>query len=122
MSDDLEAANVEFTVSMKNNYEFRRLYSKGKSAATSRIVIYCRPMKRPKSHLGITVSTKLGKAVRRNRVRRRLKEIYRLNECRLAPGYDIVLVARVRSVDAEYRRLEADFLYLAEKLGLMKQE
>jgi len=112
---------MEFTVSMKNNYEFRSLYRKGRSAATPRLVVYCRPVRRRESHLGITVSTKLGKAVRRNRIRRRLREIYRLNEHRLVPGRDVVIVARMRSAEAGYHELEADFLRLAGKLGLLKE-
>lgn len=53
------------------------------------------PEKRPfRNRLGLTVSTKVGCAVVRNRVRRRLREIYRLNEDMLTSGVDIVVVAR----------------------------
>jgi ribonuclease P protein component len=49
------------------------------SAATPHLVVYCRKNRRGQSRLGLTVSAKLGKAVvRRNRVRRRFREIYRL--------------------------------------------
>ena len=58
----------------------------------------------------------------RNRVRRRLREIYRLNERRFCAGYDIVVVARGRSVSADYRRLEREFLRAAAGLGLLKKE
>ena len=72
--------------------------------------------------MGYTVSNKLGCAVIRNRVRRRLREIYRLNERRFRPGYDIVVVARGRSVSAAYGRLERDFLRAAAALGLLVKE
>ena len=107
-----------YTCSIKHNYEFRRLYSSGKSAATGLIAIYCRRNRQGVSQLGITVSTKVGKAVVRNRIRRRLKEIYRLHEPVLRRGFDIVVVARVKSRDATYRQLEADFLRLLDKLDL----
>lgn len=110
---------MEFTDSIKNNYEFRRLYAKGMSAATSRVVVYLRKNRTGCNRLGITVGTKLGKAVVRNRIRRRLREIYRTNEHRLARGYDIVIVARGRSRDSEYREIEADFIRLAGKMGLL---
>lgn len=109
---------MEFTQSLKNNFAFRRLYAKGKHAVSSTMVIYCRKNKLSKNQLGITVSTKIGKAVVRNRVRRRLHEIYRQNEFRLAKGYDIVIVARGAGRYVTYGRLEADFLSLTAKLGL----
>ena len=69
--------------------------------------------------MGITVTGKLGKAVQRNRVRRRLREIYRLNADKLQKGYDLVIVARVRSRDAEYRQLDAAYLNALSRLGLL---
>ena len=86
------------------------------------MVIYCRKNKLSKNQLGITVSTKIGKAVVRNRVRRRLREIYRLQEDKLLPGYDIVVVARVRAVHSKYAVLERDFLRLAKKLQLLSPQ
>ena len=84
------------------------------------MVLYCRRNRVQKNRLGITVSTKIGKAVVRNRIRRRLREIYRLQEEKVQPGYDIVLVARTRSRYAEYSMLERDFIRLAKKLKIMK--
>lgn len=111
---------MKFTDSLKNNYEFRRLYAKGESARSPWMVLYCRRNRVQKNRLGITVSTKIGKAVVRNRIRRRLREIYRLQEEKVQPGYDIVLVARTRSRYAEYSMLERDFIRLAKKLKIMK--
>ena len=109
---------MKYTVSLKNNYEFRRLYSKGESAVSAYEVVYCRRNNTGCNRLGFTVSTKLGKAVVRNRIRRRYREIYRLNEDKLKRGYDIVIVARSKSKDAEFTRLEADFIKLCKKLGI----
>lgn len=110
---------LEFSTSLKENYEFRRLYSKGKSALTPNLVLYARTRRAPFNRVGITVSAKLAGAVQRNRVRRRLREIYRLNESKLRRGCDMVIVVRGRGVSAPYRALEADFLQLAGKLGLL---
>ena len=107
---------MKFTVSLKENRVFRRLYAKGKSAVAPTMVLYCRRNGRRESRLGLTTGTKLGHAVVRNKVRRRLREIYRLHEDRFAPGYDIVVVARVRAVHSSYAVLERDFLRLAKKL------
>ncbi|MCL2568056.1 MAG: ribonuclease P protein component [Oscillospiraceae bacterium] len=109
---------MQFTSSIRQNYEFRRLYNAGKSTATGLLAVYCRPNRRGANRLGITVGTKVGNAVVRNKVRRRLKEIYRLHEAEVRRGFDIVIVARVKSPSATYRQLEADFLRTVDKLGL----
>ena len=105
--------------SLKYNYEFRRLYSRGKSVATANLVVYCRKNGRKENRLGITVSTKYGKAVRRNKVRRRLREICRLNQEKITCGHDLVIVVRMKSRDVPYARLEADFLAACEQLGIL---
>jgi len=111
---------MEFTKSLTKNHEFRRLYNKGKSAASKFVVVYCIRNNEPENRLGITVSTKLGGAVQRNRIRRRLKEVYRLNEQALRKGYNIVLVARSGSRYAGWSELESSVLSLFVKLGLIK--
>lgn len=113
---------MQNTVTLKKNYEFRRLYAKGKSAVMPALVIYARKNKSASNRVGFTVTTKLGHAVVRNRVRRRLREIYRLNELRIRPGTDLVIVARSRSTGAAYKDLERDFLRACEKLGLLLPE
>ena len=107
---------------IKKNSDFRRLYSKGKSAVTPYLVLYCRRNRLGTNRVGFTVSAKLGHAVVRNRVRRRYREIYRLNQPDLAPGWDLILVARGRSVDAEYAAMNAAFRKACAKLGLLKEE
>ena len=111
---------MKFTTTLNKNHEFKRLYNKGKSAASQCVVVYCRRTGGNENRIGFTVSTKIGGAVQRNRVRRRLKEIYRLNEARLKPGYDIVIVARVRSRFIGYHEMESSLLNLFRKLNIMK--
>ena len=106
---------MKYTVSLKENRVFRRLYAKGRSAVSPTMVLYCRKNGRRENRLGLTTGTKLGHAVVRNRVRRR-------QEHRLSPGYDIVVVARVRAVYSRYAELERDFLRLAKKLQLLSPQ
>ncbi len=110
------------TTSLKENHLFRRAYNKGKTAADGRLALYARHNGQKGNRLGFTVSTKLGHAVVRNRVRRRLREIYRLNEDKLKAGLDMVVVARVRAAFSDYHQLEKSFLKLADKLDLLKKE
>ena len=113
---------MNFTVSLKYNNVFRRLYAKGKSQVTPHLALYARKNGSRQNRLGITVGTKLGKAVTRNRVRRRLREIYRIHEPSFLPGYDLVVVARVRAVYARYDELERSFLKAARGLGLLEDK
>lgn len=109
-----------FTDTLKKNYEFRRLYAKGKSAVTPFLVVYARQARRETRRVGFTVSNKLGKAVVRNRVRRRLREIYRLHEAEFVPGAELVVVARGRAVGAQYRQLERAMLDACKRLGVWR--
>jgi len=113
---------MQFSKSLKLNHLFRRLYQKGKSAANKYLVIYCRRNGSSENRIGYTVSSKLGHAVVRNRVRRRLREIYRLHEDQFRPGWDLVVVVRSRAVDAPYKKLEGAYLSLAGKLDLLRKE
>lgn len=110
---------MKHTVALKQNHEFRRLYNKGKSAVSPYFAVYCRKNRREVSRLGITTGVKLGNAVKRNRVRRRIRELYRTNEGRILPGYDIVVVARTRAIYARYSDLERSFLQLLKKVEML---
>ncbi len=112
---------MKFTATLKKNYEFHRLYNKGKSAVTPFLVVYARRTGRPINRIGFTVGTKLGKAVKRNRVRRRLREIYRLHEREIVRGADLVVIARGRAVTATYRQLETAFLSACRRLKLLRE-
>ena len=107
-----------YTKSLTKNYEFKRVYNKGKNAVSKFAAVYCLKNRSTANRLGITVSTKLGGAVERNRIRRRLKEIYRLNELNLCKGYDIVIVARQRSKSAKWNELHTSVLQLFNNLLL----
>ena len=110
------------TVSIKQNYELRRLYRRGRSAVSACLAVYCRRKRCGYNRLGLTVSTKVGNAVVRNRVRRRLREAYRVHEDAYASGWDIVIVARVRAAFVRYRELEHSLFRLSDKLGLLLPE
>ena len=107
-------------VTLKENHEFRRLYQKGASAVSGPMVIYCRKNKLGHNRLGITVSVKLGGAVVRNRARRRLREVYRLNKSALKQGYDIILVARTRTLSGSWKELNESFLRICRKVNILE--
>ena len=112
---------MRFSTSLKLNHVFRRLYHTA-GFADSYLVLYARKNRTGGNRVGFTVSKKLGHAVVRNRTRRRLREVYRLNESRFAPGWDIVVVARSRAVEAPFPALTGSFLSLAGRAGILTEE
>ena len=111
---------MKFSTSLKLNHIFRRLY-RSNGQANSCLVLYARKNRTDTNRVGITVSKKLGKAVVRNRVRRRIREAYRLNEEKFLPGWDIVIVARSRAVEVSFPKLSESLLSLAERAELLKK-
>ena len=109
---------VKKAVTLKQNRDFRRAYSRGKSAVGSAMVVYCRKNGLDHNRLGFTVSTKLGCAVVRNRARRRLREVCRLSAPTMKPGYDLVVVARGRCLTAPFPQLLRQFEASCRKLGV----
>ena len=112
---------MNYSTSLKLNHIFRRLYHTS-GVADGLLVLYARKNRTGGNRVGVTVSKKLGKAHVRNRTRRRIKEAYRIHEGAFLPGYDIVVVARVRAAHSRYRELERSLLSLADKLGLLRKE
>lgn len=108
-----------FSESLKNNYEFKRLYLRGKKRANATLAVYCRKNKTDKNRLGITVGRKIGNAVERNRLRRRIKEAYRTNEKLFNKGFDIVIVGRTKAVFSDFRDIELSLRELFSELGIM---
>lgn len=111
---------MKFSTSLKLNHIFRRLY-RSNGQANSCLVLYARKNRTGINRVGITVSKKLGKAVIRNRVRRRIREAYRLNEEKFLPGWDIVIVARSRAVSVSFQKLTQSLLSLSEQAGILEK-
>ena len=111
---------MKSTTTVKQNYEFRRMYAKGKSGVSSCLVVYYRKNRLGHNRLGVTVSTKLGHAVVRNRVRRQLREMYRLHLPAMKKGYDVILVGRVKAVHTPYSKLDKQYGRALEALGLLE--
>ena len=112
---------MKFSSSLKLNHIFRKLYHT-KGVADGYLVLYARKNRTDTNRVGLTVSKKLGKAHIRNRVRRRIREAYRLNEEKFAPGYDIVVVARTRAISCPFADLTKAYLSLAAKAGILLKD
>ena len=109
---------MKFSTSLKYNHIFQRLY-RTNGQANGLLVLYARRNRTGTNRVGITVSKKLGKAHIRNRIRRRVREVYRLNEAAFRPGWDIVVVVRGKAIDASFAQLTESYLALAKKAGIL---
>ena len=112
---------MKFSGALKFNHIFQRLYH-SKGYCDGYLALYARKNRTDRNRVGITVSKKLGHAVVRNRVRRRIREVYRLHKDAFCPGWDIVVVARSRAVEAPFDKLTASFLNLSGRAGILKGE
>ena len=110
---------MKFSHSLKLNHIFQRLY-RTSGQANGYLVLYARKNRTDTNRVGITVGKKLGHAVVRNRVRRRLREVYRLNEDKFQSGWDIVVVARTRAIYADFGQLTDAYMSAAQKAGITK--
>ena len=113
---------MDARVTVMQNSDFRRIYRRGRSAVSGGVVVYCLKNRQGMSRLGVTVSTKLGHAVVRNRVRRRFRELYRLHRADMLPGWDIIMVGRVRAAELPYHKLEKQYLRCLAELGLLRED
>ncbi|MFW5890799.1 MAG: ribonuclease P protein component [bacterium] len=103
---------------IKKNEDFKKVYKHGKSYADKNLVFFILKNKEKKTRFGITTAKKINKAVVRNKMRRRLKEIVRKNIRSIRNGYDIVVMCRVRGMESSYKDLENSFIKLAKKTKL----
>ncbi len=110
------------TISIKENKDFKKLYYRGKSVMSGCLVVYWRQNPYPFCRLGLTVSGKVGKAVVRNRVRRLIKESYRLMEDRVRKSMDIVVVARSKAAYCDFHEINKALEDAFLKSGIIKND
>lgn len=92
--------------------DFRRVYEEGRRGSARVCTIFYRSNGLPRTRLGITTPRAIGGAVVRNRIRRRLREVFRLNQAAIPVGWDIVLNPRPLVAELPFRVLEKEILRL----------
>lgn len=104
---------------IKSYFDFKRAYEKRKTFGNRNLTLYIKKNDLGYSRLGITVSKKIGKAVVRNKIRRRMKEIYREFEPKIAQGYDLVFVVKKNVPDISFIELKSAFRHILKISKLM---
>ena len=112
---------MQKTIALTENRDFVRLYKKGRSYVAPGLVAYVSRNRLGINRLGITTGRKLGKAVRRNRAKRIIREAYRLLEPRTRPGYDFVFVSRVRTLSLKTGEVQAIMSRMLSGAGVLSE-
>lgn len=106
---------------LKNNLDFKEVYKTKRSKADSRFVLYIRKNGTDRNRLGVSVSKKVGNSVVRHRIKRLVKESYRLSEDLFKTGYDIVVVARKVEKLSSFDETKESLIFLLKIQGLLKK-
>jgi ribonuclease P protein component len=109
------------TFRLKSRLDFQAVYTKGRSVANRAAVLYVLPQKPPGiTRVGFAAGKKLGNAVVRNRIKRRIKEAVRLLWARVKPGYLVIVIARQSSKEMAFGQLQTLLGDLFERAGLVQ--
>ena len=106
-------------VTINKNVDFRRAYARGKTVASPVLVSYCLKNRTGVCRIGITTSKKIGGAIERNRCRRIIKEAYYHLEPFCEGGWDIVFVARFKTLRVKSTDIEKVMREQLEKCGVI---
>lgn len=105
---------------LRKNMEFKKVYNGGKNFWNRNLVLYIKKNNLEEPRLGITITKKVGNAVVRNKIRRRIKEIYRLNLHRIKGGYDLIIIPKKNVVDISFKDLESALNHILKRSNMFK--
>jgi|AntRauTorckE6833_2_1112554.scaffolds.fasta_scaffold00096_49 ribonuclease P protein component len=104
---------------LKQKKDFQKVFNCGKSIASKYLVLYWNPNKLDNNRYGFSISKRIGKAVVRNKLKRRLKEIIRIRLDNIAYGYDIIIIARKPVNSLGFSEIKNDLKKLYKRAGLI---
>lgn len=112
---------MNFSESLKKNTEFKNVYHRGNSNANKYLVMYILENGLDRNRVGISVSKKVGNSIVRHRLKRLIKESYRLNENRFLCGYDIVIIARANAKERSFKEIESALIHVGNLNRIVDQ-
>ncbi len=111
---------MKLTKPLRMNYEFSRVYNRGRFLVGRTVVLHYLRRKGQANRLGVTASRKIKGSVPRNRIKRLLRESFRLLEEELNTGYDMILVGRQSSSPPDYHQVSKEVEQLLKRAGIRR--
>jgi len=105
---------------LRKNADFQRVRRQGQSSANRLIVLIILPNNLDHSRFGFAVSKRIGNAVKRNKVKRQMRESARLCQAEIQPGWDLLFIARVAIQNTTYNEIDQAVKQLLQNMKLMK--
>lgn len=106
---------------LRTNQDFLDIYRNGKNYWNRNLTIYVKKNNLEVSRFGYSITKKIGNSVERNKIRRKMKEIIRLNLDCIKQGYDIIIIPKKNTVDIKYKELENAILHLLKLSRMLKK-
>lgn len=108
---------------LKKKTEFSKVYQAGKSVANKYLILFYKPTKgQDKNRIAFAVSKKMGTAVERNRIKRRMREAMRPLLSNIKPNYDLIFIARIKIKGISFDNVEKNMVALLQQAGLTKRD
>lgn len=112
------------TKMLKKNYEFRKVLSKGKYYSGEYVEALILSNRKNENYLGIAISTKIGKAVKRNKIKRLIRENYYRYEERILDGQSIVILWKKKqsTENATFSNIKNDMAKMFDKAKILIED
>jgi len=106
---------------LRKNSDFQRVRRLGQSTSNRLLVLIVLPNKLDHSRFGFAVSKRIGKAVKRNKIKRQMREATRLRREQIQTGWDLVFIARVPIISATYQEIDQAIKSLLKQSDLLER-
>jgi len=107
---------------IKKNEDFHRIIKSGNIHTSRYLVLYILPYNGNINRVGFTVTRKIKGSVKRNRIRRLMKECFRLNQNIIKQGYEMIFLAKQNALDADYYDVRNSIFELFKKAKIMERK
>lgn len=106
---------------LRKNMEFKKVYKSGKNYWNRNLIVYVRRNGTDKTRIGISITKKVGNAVVRNKLKRRIREVSRVYLPNLRKGYDLIFIPKKNAVDLSFAELESAIMHIYRISGITEK-